>query len=274
MINLYPKKEFRFPIIAECINPDIFQGKTCEEIEALKVWEGNKQKKLGELFKIEEIRIGNPLEKTVVTIQGDVSKVRRIGAYMTNGEILIHGNVGMHLGEEMRDGKTTVHGNVGGWTGSMMKGGTIEIHGDAGDYLGAPYRGSSEGLRGGKITVYGNVGNEVGAHMRKGVIKIYGSAGQFVGLRMHDGTIYVQKDSEGRTGACMTDGKIVVGGFLESVLPTFTIDSVKAKVKIEEGEAVEGPFYLFQGDLTENGNGKLYVSKEKNPHLSTYEKFL
>jgi len=156
----------------------------------------------------------------------------------------------------------------------MMKGGSIVIHGDAGDYMGAPYRGSTEGLRGGKITVYGNVGNEVGAHMRKGIIKIYGNAGQFVGLRMHDGTIYVQKDSEGRAGACMTDGKIVIGGFLESVLPTFTIDSVKEKVKIEEGEAVKGPFYLFLGDVTENGKGKLYVSKEKNLHLSIYEKFL
>jgi hypothetical protein len=27
MISLYSKKEFRFPIIAECINPDIFYGK-------------------------------------------------------------------------------------------------------------------------------------------------------------------------------------------------------------------------------------------------------
>jgi len=155
-----------------------------------------------------------------------------------------------------------------------MKGGTIEIHGDAGDYLGAPYRGSSEGIHGGKIVVYGNVGNEAGAHMRKGIIKIYGSAGQFVGLRMHDGTIYVQKDGKARVGACMTGGKIVIGGSLESVLPTFTIESIKEKVKIEEDEAVKGPFYLFIGDLVEHGDGKLYVFKEKNPHLSRYEKLL
>jgi len=58
------------------------------------------------------------------------------------------------------------------------------------------------------------------------------------------------------------------------MLPTFTIDSIKAKVKIEEGETIEGPMYLFLGDLTEAGNGKLYVSKEKNPYLSVHEKFL
>jgi formylmethanofuran dehydrogenase subunit C len=174
----------------------------------------------------------------------------------------------------MRGGRITIHGDSGGWAGSMMKGGTIEIHGNASDYLGAPYRGSNEGLRGGKIIVFGNVGNEAGAHMKKGTIKVYGNAGQFLGFRMRDGTIYVQKDCGDRAGACMVNGKIVIGGFMESVLPTFTIDSIKQKVKIEENETVEGPFYLFLGDLSESSNGKLYVSKEKNPHLSHYERFL
>ena len=274
MINLYPLKEFRFPVIAECIGPDVFQGKTRQEIEGLKLWEGNKQRKLGGLFKVEGVKAENPSEKEAITIKGDVSKVRRIGAGMKSGEITIYGNAGMHLGEEMKGGKIVVHGNVGGWVGSMMKGGTLEIHGNAGDYLGAPYRGSSEGMHGGKIIVYGSVGNEAGAHMRKGLIKIYGSAGQFVGFRMHDGTIYVQKESGRRAGACMTGGKIVVGGFLGSVLPTFTIDSIKGKVKVEEGETAEGPFYLFIGDLAENGEGKLYVSKGKNPYLTHYEKLL
>lgn len=270
MMNLSPLRKFTFPVIAECVSPDVFQGKNQKEIEELKVWEGNKQKRLGELFKVEETR---KEQKTIITVYGDVGKVRRIGAYMTDGEIIIQGDAGTHLGEEMEGGKITVHGNVGGWVGSMMKGGTIEIHGNTSHYLGAPYRGSNRGMRGGKITVYGNVGNEAGTYMRKGLIKIYGNAGQFAGLRMRSGTIYVQKDSEGRVGACMTGGKIVVGGFLESVLPTFTIESVKKKVKIEE-KIVKGPFYLFLGDLTENGKGRLYVLKEKNPQLTNYEKFL
>ncbi|MGQ9507476.1 MAG: formylmethanofuran dehydrogenase subunit C, partial [Candidatus Bathycorpusculaceae bacterium] len=176
MITLTPKKEFRFPIIAECIIPDLLQDKTTKEIEELKIWEGNKQKTLGELFKIEETRTENPQENEIITVNGNINNVRRIGASMKSGEIIIYGDVGMHLGEEMKGGKITVHGNVGGWAGSMMKGGTIEIHGNASDYLGAPYRGSSEGMHGGKIVVYGNVGNEAGAHMRKGVIKIYGRA--------------------------------------------------------------------------------------------------
>jgi formylmethanofuran dehydrogenase subunit C len=274
MINLYPVGKFRFPIIAECINPDIFQGKNHREIEKLEIWEGNKQKKLGELFKVEDTRTEQQQEETTIAIYGDVSRVRRIGVHMTRGELTIDGDVGMHLGQEMEGGKITVRGDVGGWAGSMMKGGTIEIHGNASHYLGAPYRGSNRGIRGGKIVVYGNVGNEAGAYMRKGLIEIYGNAGQFAGLGMRNGTIYVQKDCEGRVGACMAGGKIVVEGFLESVLPTFTIEGIKKKVKIEENEVAEGPFYRFLGDLTENGKGKLYVLKEKNPQLSSYEKFL
>jgi hypothetical protein len=49
---------------------------------------------------------------------------------------------------------------------------------------------------------------------------------------------------------------------------------VKAKVKIEETESVSGPFYVFLGDLADNGNGKLFISKGNNPHLGQYEKFL
>jgi len=274
MIKLQAAREFKFPIVAECITPDIFQAKTMNEIEALKIWEGNKQRRLCQLFKIEEVKNPSSLESVVIAVYGNVSKVRRIGLHMKNGEIVVNGDVGMHLGEEMRGGKITVYGNVDSWAGSMMNGGTIEVHGNVRDYLGAPYRGSTKGMHGGKIVVFGSAGNEAGAWMKKGVVKVYGNAGQFVGFRMRDGTIYVQNDCEARAGACMRDGKIVICGCLQSVLPTFTVDSVKLKVKIEENEMVEGPFYVFLGDLAEGGYGKLYVSKEKNPQLSCYERFL
>jgi formylmethanofuran dehydrogenase subunit C len=274
MISLRPLREFRFPVLADCINPDVFQGKTLAEIEALQVWEGNKERKLSELFKVDQAEEDGESESLAIAVYGNVSKVRRIGLAMKAGGITVNGDAGMHLGEEMRGGKITVRGNVGGWAGSMMKGGSIEIHGNAGDYLGAPYRGSSESIHGGKIVVHGNVGTEAGAHMKKGIIKIHGSTGQFTGFRMRDGTIYVRGDCEGRAGAGMMDGKIIVEGRLASVLPTFTIDSVRPKVKIEENEVAMGPLYVFLGDITENGNGKLYVSKEKNPHLNCYTKFL
>ncbi|MCW3994779.1 MAG: formylmethanofuran dehydrogenase subunit C [Candidatus Bathyarchaeota archaeon] len=271
MIVLTPLKTFKFPVTAECINPDVFQGKTVAEIAALPVFEGNRQKTLGELFKIEQAEGDNPS----ITINGDASEVRRIGYGMKTGEIVVNGNAGMHLGEKMAGGRIVVNGNAGQWTGSSMKKGLIEIHGNASDYLASPYRGSTDGMKGGKIVVDGDVGADSGCYLSGGLIKIKGSnTGQFLGYHMSDGTIHVEKNAASRLGANMTGGKIVVSGTVEEMMPTFTIDSVKPKVKIDEAETATGPFYVFLGDLAENGTGKIFASKPNNPNLKAYEKYL
>jgi formylmethanofuran dehydrogenase subunit C len=269
---LHPRYLFKVPVEAECISPDAFAGKTLEEIADLKLWEGNRQRNLGELFRVEGESSAKP-EELSIQVLGDVQKVRRIGAGMTAGEIVIHRDAGIHLGEEMKGGKITVAGNADSWTGAMMKNGFIEVKGNAGDYVGAAYRGSVKGMRGGTIVIHGSAGNELGCFMRKGLVKVYGNVGQFAGMHMKDGTIFVGGNSEGRAGAEMTGGKIVVRGHVASVLPTFTIDSIKAKVKIN-GEEIAGPFYQFVGDLTEEGDGKLYVSQASNEHLKFYEQYL
>ncbi len=271
MIVLTPLKKFTFPVTAECINPDVFQGKDTAEIAALSVFEGNKEKKLADLFKIEEDNADTPN----ITINGDVSEVRRIGMGMKNGEIVINGDAGMHLGEKMAGGKITVNGNAGQWTGSSMKKGIIEVHGDAGDYQASPYRGSTEGMKGGKIVVDGDVGSDSGCYLHGGLIKIKGSnTGQFLGFHMSDGTIHVEKNATTRMGTNMTGGKIVIGGSVEEIMPSFTIDGTKPKVKIDETESAAGPFYVFVGDLAEHGTGKIFVSKANNPQLKSYEKYL
>jgi formylmethanofuran dehydrogenase subunit C len=271
MIVLTPLKKFTFPVTADCINPDVFHGKSTAEIGNLPVNEGNKPKKLCDLFKIEETADAAPN----ITINGDVDEVRRIGAGMKTGEIVINGNVGMHLGEKMAGGKITVNGDACQWAGASMKKGLIEIHGNAGDYLASPYRGSTEGMKGGKIVVDGDVGSDSGAYLHGGLIKIKGnSIGQFLGFHMSDGTIHIEKDATTRVGTNMTGGKIVVSGKIEEMMPTFTVDGVKPKVKIDETESAAGPFYVFLGDIAEKGTGKLFVSKANNPQLKTYEKFL
>lgn len=271
MITLKPLKKFQFPVQAECISPDVFQGKDTSEIAKLPVYEGNKPKRLSDLFKIEE----NGTDASSIAIKGDVSEVRRIGQGMKTGDIVINGNAGMHLGEKMAGGKITVNGDACQWTGSSMKNGLIEVHGNAGDYLASPYRGSNEGMRGGKIIVDGDVGSDSGCYMRGGLIKIKGSCtGQFLGFHMRNGTIHVEKDAGTRVGTNMTGGKIVVSGKVEEIMPTFTIDSIKPKVKIDDTESAAGPFYVFLGDLAEKGTGKIFVSKANNPYLKTYEKFL
>jgi formylmethanofuran dehydrogenase subunit C len=270
MITLTPLRKFDVPIEAACISPDVFKGKDTAEIANLPVTEGNSPLKLCSLFEIREDNVETP----AITVNGDVSKVKRIGQGMKTGEIVINGDAGMHTGEKMAGGKITINGDAGGWTGSEMKGGTIEIHGDAGDYVASPYRGSSNGMKGGLIAVDGQVGSDVGCYLHGGVLKIMGGAGRFLGYHMSDGTILVDKQSDTRAGACMTGGKIVITGTIEEVMPTFTIDSVKAKVKIDDTQSVNGPFYVFLGDLAEHGTGKMYVNKALNPQMKFYEKYI
>ena len=270
MITLIPKKQFDVPVQAACISPDVFKGKSIKEIADMPLTEGNRLIKLGELFEIQEDNTPAP----DITINGDVGKVKRIGQGMKTGEIVINGDAGLHTGEKMIGGKITINGNVGGWSGTDMRGGLIEVHGDAGDYLASPYRGSSTGMKGGVIVVDGKVGSDVGCYLHGGVLKLKGGAGRFLGYHMSEGTILVDKESDTRAGACMTGGKIVITGTIPEVMPTFTIDTVKPKVKIDDTQNVAGPFYVFLGDLAEHGTGKLFVSKAANPQLKFYEKYL
>ena len=271
-IRLTLKREPTVPVIAPNITPDSFDEKSLEEINNLAIWEGNQRIKLGTLFKISETSQKSS-QATTIELVGDLSKVRRIGSQMTKGEIRIKGNAGMHTGEEMKGGNLTVEGCVGSWVGSAMRGGTIEVNKDAGDYVGASYRGSTKGMQGGTIIIHGNAGAEVGSYMRDGVIIIHGDTGQFVGIRQKDGTIVVKGNTMGRPGAFMTGGKIILCSHTTSVLPTFTLEGVRNSAKVE-GEKIEGPFYLFRGDLAEKGKGRLYISKNKNKQLAVYEKIL
>jgi len=272
MISLSPRYSFKVPIYADCLSPEVFAGKSLEEVSLLGVWEGNKKRVLKDLFSIEG-EVGNPPEKITIRISGDLRKVRMVGAKMSFGSMIIEGDVGIHLGWMMKGGEIFAKGNVGSWAGCMMEGGRIEIAGSAGDYVGAPYRGSTQGMKDGIIVIHGDAGNEVGCYMRGGLVMIDGKAGEFAGINMRDGTILIRGDCEGRAGAGMLNGKIIICGHIAEILPTFTIDDVRPTVKVND-EKVTGPFYRFTGDITENGKGKLFVAKDKNPQLSFYEKYL
>lgn len=271
MITLIPKRIFKYPIEGKNISPDVFADKSSKGISSLEMYEGNRKVTIGDLF---DIKMDNSTSDDVtIKIEGNVATVRNIGFRMSKGQVIVDGDVGMHLGEEMKGGNIVVSGNAGSWAGSQMKDGIIEIKGNAGNYIGAAYRGSTKGMKGGKIVIHGDAGHEVGCFMNNGLIKIMGNVGIFAGIHMVNGTIFVQGNSQGRAGAQMTNGKIILAGHAEDVMPTFTIEQLKKKVKVD-GEKIEGPFYRFTGDLADNGKGKLFVSKPKNPYLSSYDKYL
>jgi formylmethanofuran dehydrogenase subunit C len=271
MITLVPKRAFTLPVEGKSVSPDLFANKSAKEIADLEMYEGNRKLTIGDLFDVKVDKSSS--DDVQIKIEGNIPTVRNVGYKMSMGQITVEGDVGMHLGESMKGGNIVVSGNAGSWAGSQMIDGTIEIKGNTGNYIGAAYRGSTKGMKGGKVIIHGNAGHEVGNHLNGGLIKVLGNVGLHVGIHMVNGTIFVQGTCAGRAGGQMTNGKIILAGPSEDVMPTFTIEDVKKKVKVD-GEKIEGPFYRFTGDLADNGKGKLFVSKPKNPYLSMYDKYL
>jgi formylmethanofuran dehydrogenase subunit C len=265
MTTLKLKIQSNFPLEAEVITPDNFMGKSETEIAELPVLLGNEIHKLGDAFSVAADKSNR------IVLEGDLSHVKLIGAKMTQGQIVIHGNVGMHLGAEMHGGEIEVHGNAGDLAGVEMKGGKIHIHGDAGHGLGSAYRGSRHGMDRGLIIVEGNAGNELGAFMRRGLIVVRGNAADFAGEFMLAGTIIVFGHLGERAGSGMKYGSIIVFHQPE-LLPTFHYDcvyspiflklilqSLKAKAVAIQPEWIAGNYLRYSGDQNILGKGEILV---------------
>ena len=266
------KQDFTVPMDGSSLSPDVLSCKTAEEIRKLECWVGNRRRGLGDVFLISGDSGPNP-EQTKIRILGKTARLRRVGWRMTAGEIEVEQDIGFCLGERMSGGKILIRGNADGWAGTRMQGGEIEILGNAGHYLGGAYWGTSMGMQEGTITVRGNAGSEAGCWMSGGLITISGHAKGFAGIHMQKGCLAVYGDSGFRPGAGMKGGTIVVLGEVPSVLPSFAIEGKRKSVKVGK-ERIEADFYLFTGDTTEHGDGRLFISAEKNPHLSKYEAFI
>lgn len=262
------RRSLKVPLDMSPITPDNLIGKPLEEIYRLELWEGNRKTPLEKLFELEIVKGEEDL-----TIIGDLNKARRIGFEMRSGKIRVKGDPGLYVGEAMQGGEITVEGDAGAWLGSMMAGGEIRVEGDAGDFVGSSYRGSREGMEGGTIRIKGDAGDEVGCWMKGGLIWIDGDVGCFPGIHMIGGVIFIGGNCHGRVGAEMVGGKIIIQGEVPSILSSFQTSDIKKKVKVE-GSPIQGPFYVFEGDVNEGGTGKIYINKERNPHLEWCEKLI
>ncbi len=111
-------------------------------------------------------------EETTVILEGDFSRVKRIGENMSAGTVEVRGDVGMRAGSGMKGGVLRVQGNADDWLGREMRGGKIIVLGNAGNYAGAGYRGEKCGMRGGEIEIEGQAGAYLGEHMCGGSIRV------------------------------------------------------------------------------------------------------
>ena len=257
-IILKPKGKIGITIEAEVIRPDVMYQKKKEEIENLTVWQGPERMPLADFFDV-EISGNGPLEETSILIQGDVSRVKRIGQGMKTGKIEIQGSAGMHIGSGMTGGNILVHGDVGSWAGMEMKGGLLRILGNAGDHVGSAYRGSWSGMSGGRIVIEGNARSQLGGGLTGGEIDVSGNVENFAGIRQSGGLILVKGDAVRGAGAEMTGGTIAVCGMIKQFSPGFTEVGREENPKLGEAQ-LEGRFVKFSGDysISKNPKGLLY----------------
>src|ERR671912_1154922 len=173
-LTLRLREQPAVPLEAEVLCPHRLAGASREESEALPVGHGNERTCLGEFFAVsgagDDIRL-----------EGDLSRVKFVGAGMTAGRLTVAGDVGMHAGAGMRGGELHVEGDAGDWAGAGMRGGRLVVRGSAGGQLGGVYAGDRAGMRGGEIVVGGDAGVQAGAGLRRGLIAIAGRVGEAAG---------------------------------------------------------------------------------------------
>lgn len=265
MITLTLKEEPGVPLEAEVLTPDILAPLRRDEVRALPVYLGKRERRVGDFFEVE----GELSDE--IALRGDARRVKWIGRGMTRGRLTIEGNVGMHLGAYMKGGTIEVTGHASDWVGAQMSGGLIRVRGNAGGQIGAAYRGSNSGMTDGTIIVDGSAGLEVGMRMKRGTIAVGGPVRDFAGLQMKGGTIVLGSGAELRTGAWMMRGTIIS---LKPIplLPTFAYAATYSPtffrlyarhlaalgVTLPHGNG-DGLYQRYNGDTSVPGKGEIFV---------------
>jgi formylmethanofuran dehydrogenase subunit C len=255
------------PLEAEVLRPDRLAGASREEIEALPVWHGNERTRVGEFFAVSGA--GDD-----VRLEGDLSRVKLVGAGMIAGRLTVAGDVGMHAGAGMRGGELHVEGDAGDWAGAGMRGGTLVVRGSAGRQLGGVYPGERAGMRGGEIVVHGDAGAQAGAGVRRGLIGVAGRVGDAAGLHMLAGTIVALGGLGRRAGAGMRRGSIVTMA-PTTPLATFVFSCVyrppflrlflrrlRALGLAVSDEQLDGRYARWCGDGLELRRGEILILEE------------
>jgi len=252
------------PLEAEVLCPDRLAGASRAEIEALPVWHGNERTRVGEFFAVS----GGGDD---VRLEGDLSRVKFVGAGMSAGRLTVAGDVGLHAGAGMRGGELHVEGDAGDWAGAGMHGGTLVVRGSAGRQLGGVYSGERAGMRGGEIVVHGDAGAQAGAGVRRGLIAVAGRVGDAAGLRMLAGTIVALGGVGARAGAGMRRGTIVtmtpatpLPGFVFSCVyrPPFLrlyLRRLRALGLAVPDEQLDGRYARWCGDGLELRRGEILI---------------
>ena len=245
-VTLTVKKVPDLFLECENVNPDIFAGKTADQIGKLGTYQGKETSALSEYFTIAG-NAGTTAADTKIVVNGDCSKMKYLGAKMTAGEMVVNSDCDMYTGSWMKGGKLTVNGNVHSFCGLAMAGGEFTINGNAGNYLCAAYRGDWRGMSGGVLRVKGNAGSDVASFMTGGTLIVEGDVDIHLGTHMEGGKIILKGNANRRVGGQLVKGEIYVFGKINVMMPGY-----KPAGEVEnEVDGAKATFVDYIGDLGE-----------------------
>jgi formylmethanofuran dehydrogenase subunit C len=205
-----------------------------------------------------ELPLGDVCEVTgtpdgTIRFTGDLGRVTRLGAGLTEGAVLVDGSVGDEVG-------------LG------MAGGSIEVRGDAGARAGAAAPEARRGMTGGELVVHGSVGDGAGALMRRGLLAIGGSLGHHAGAGMIAGSLVAFGDVGPAAGLWSKRGSIVAlaGITIPStyryactyrpVHLRLTLTRLRSRYGLPAGAHHLSDYYRrYSGDLADLGKGEILV---------------
>jgi formylmethanofuran dehydrogenase subunit C len=176
------------------------------------------------------------------------------------------------LGAGLTEGRVLVEGDVGDEVGLGMAGGSIQVQGNAGERAGAAAPEARRGMTGGGLVVRGAVGAGAGGLMRRGLLAVGGTTGTHAGAGMIAGTIVAFGALGATAGLWSKRGSIVALGDvampstyrLACTYQPIHLRLVLTRLRATYGLPVEGRhltgFYRrYSGDLADLGKGEILV---------------
>jgi formylmethanofuran dehydrogenase subunit C len=248
--------------------PHRLAGKTVSYVEQIALQTTRRPVVVGDIFRV---RMGDTQH---VRVEGGCDRLDRAGHGMTDGEVVVEGNVGSEAGRSMSGGRLTVAGSAGPWAASGMKGGYLEIAGAVGDRLGGPLPGEIAGMRGGVVVVRRDAGDRAGDRMRRGTIIVGGKTGNYAGSRMIAGTLILCGATGTLPGYLMRRGTVVLGERCDDLSPTFMDCGIHELVATRllagfirpyskpAAAVLRGPLRRLAGDTAVLGKGEIFCPTE------------
>ena len=207
MLILRKKNSFLSSIDGSSLCPDAFKNLSKEAIEATPITTDQGPVPIAMAFHVD---LCETIRQETILIQGNCTKLEKLGCQMKSGTLCILGDVGERTAQGLAGGRIVIAGNAGDHLGAGMKDGLIYVSGNCGNNLGSPLPGQKAGMRDGDVLIAGTAGNRACERMRRGTVFIGGDLGTYAASQMIAGSLVVAGEIGDHWGAGLRRGSIIL----------------------------------------------------------------